>query len=305
MNDMFKSVPLKRWLVIFPRRSARETEDFIKILASVAEGMHYEMATPKFVQINDDRVGTYVQELRKFCPQDPKMVMIVLPNNSADRYAAIKKVTCVDYSIPSQVMVHKTMIPKKGGMGGVKSIATKVLIQMNCKLGGAPWMINLPIKGVMTIGFDVTHDTTDRSKSYGAFVATMDLKQQVKFFSAVSAHRNGEEISGNIATHLTKAMLAYREEHGTLPEKVLFYRDGVGDGDIQYVHTIEVLQLEQKLREIYKTSGATDNPKFCFIIVNKRINTRIFLSNRQVENPKSGTVVDNIITLPERLVKKS
>jgi aubergine-like protein len=300
MNDMFAAIPLKRWGIIFPRRNERDTQDFVKLLIEVAQGMHYEMGNPKMLMIADDRVGTYVQELRNFIAQDPKMIMVVLPNNSADRYAAIKKMTCIDNAIPSQVIVAKTMVPKKGNMGGVKSIATKVLIQLNCKLGGAAWMINFPLKGVMTIGFDVTHDTTDRSKSYGAFVSTMDLRQSVKFYSAVSAHRNGEEMSGNIATHLSKAMYEYRQEHGTLPEKVLFYRDGVGDGQIEYVHSIEVLQLESKLREIYKASGITETPKFCFIIVNKRINTRIFTANGRVENPKSGTIVDSHITLPER-----
>lgn len=152
----------------------------------------------------------------------------------------------------------------------------------------------------MTIGFDVTHDTTDRSKSYGAFVASMDLKSSVKFFSAVSPHKDGEEMSGNITTHLQKAMYEYREEHQTLPERVLFYRDGVGDGQIEYIYTIEVKQMESKLKEIYAQAGNNDVPKFCFVIVNKRINTRIFLNNGRVDNPKSGTVVDTTITLPER-----
>jgi aubergine-like protein len=44
-----------------------------------------------------------------------------------------------------------------------------------------------------------------------------------------------------------------------------------------------------------------EQPKFCFIIVNKRINMRIFKAGgRTPENPPSGTIVDNTITLPER-----
>lgn len=87
-------------------------------------------------------------------------------------------------------------------------------------------MINMPLSGLMTIGFDVSHDTNDKSKSYGAFVASMDLKRKVSFFSTVSEHRNGEECSNNIGVHMQKALMAWREENGTLPERVLFYRDG-------------------------------------------------------------------------------
>lgn len=181
------------------------------------------------------------------------------------------------------------------------SIATKVMIQLNCKLGGAPWMIKFPLKGTMTVGFDVTHDTKDRSKSYGAFVASMDLQRNVEYYSAASAHKSGEEMSANIQSHLIAALKQYRGLYGALPERIFFYRDGVGEGDIEYVHSKEVRSLEAKLKEIYTKVGGGKEPKLSFIIVSKRINTRIFLEKGpRVDNPVSGTVVDNTITLPER-----
>jgi hypothetical protein len=33
-----------------------------------------------------------------------------------------------------------------GNWSGVKSIATKVLLQINTKLGGSPWLIQMPMK---------------------------------------------------------------------------------------------------------------------------------------------------------------
>lgn len=43
-------------------------------------------------------------------------------------------------------------------------------------------------------------------------------------------------------------------------------------------------------------------PKFAFVIVSKQINTRIFnkIGSRRYDNPVSGTVVDDDVTLPER-----
>lgn len=162
-------------------------------------------------------------------------------------------------------------------------------------------MIKFPIKGVMAIGFDVTHDTTDKSKSYGAFVATMDLQQSAKFFSAASCHKDGNELSNNIVLNLTQALRVYQNTHGYLPERIFFYRDGVGDGQIEYIHSQEVRRIDEKLKELYGKFGDGLEPKFSFIIVNKRINTRLFLNKgSRVDNPASGTVVDNTITLPER-----
>lgn len=231
-NQMFNSIPLKRWAFLYPARTRKDSEVFLGLLHEVARGMHYEMANPKIVEMDDDRTATYSRHLQELISKDPKMIMIVVPNNAGDRYAAIKKLTCVSNAIPTQVIVAKTMMPKKGNIAGVKSIASKVMIQLNCKLGGAPWMIKFPLKGVMAVGFDVTHDTSDRSKSYGAFVASMDLKETVNFFAAVSPHKDGEELSTNIGIHMLQATKEFKDQHGTLPERIFYYRDGVGDGQV-------------------------------------------------------------------------
>lgn len=69
------------------------------------------------------------------------MIVCVVSNNNADRYSSIKKKCCVDRAIPTQVLIHKTITPKDGNVRSLMSVATKVAIQINCKLGGAPWMV--------------------------------------------------------------------------------------------------------------------------------------------------------------------
>ena len=158
-------------------------------------------------------------------------------------------------------------------------------------------MINLPLSGLMTIGFDVSHDTKDRSKSFGALVATMDLNKCQKYFSVATPHMNGEELSNSLAININRALRAYRDTHNTLPTRILFYRGGVGDGQVEYVYTHEVVEIKNKLAEIYATANMPKPPGLAYVIVNKRLNTRIFHGK---SNPKSGTVVDDCITLPER-----
>lgn len=300
VNPMFQNEPLLRWGVIYPRRCEADTKTFLRLLAEVARGMQYDMREPKLIEMMDDRISSYSSQLEQFIQKDPKFVLVVLPNNSADRYSAVKKISCVDNAVPVQVVVLRTMQPKKGNIGSVKSIATKVLVQINCKLGGVPWSIQFPLAGTMTIGFDVTRDTITR-KSYGAFIATMDIKQRVQFFSTVAPHDNSEECSAHIDTHMRKALKTYYQVNGCFPERIIMYRDGVGDGEIHYVHNNEVKTLERTLNEIYEKKSPGTAPKFSFIIVSKRINTRFFAQNRSgYENPNSGVVVDSKVTLPER-----
>ena len=125
----------------------------------------------------------------------------------------------------------------------------------------------------------------------------MELKQHAKFYSAVSAHKNGEEMSNNIALHVVKALRCYQELNQVLPRKILIYRDGVGDGQIEYVHQTEVQMINEKLKQVYGDCNS-EQPGMAFIIVSKRINTRIFTARGT--NPLPGTIVDNTVTLPER-----
>lgn len=159
--------------------------------------------------------------------------------------------------------------------------------------------IKMPMAGVMVCGFDVTRSSLDKRNSYGAFIASMDLQKTVKFFSSVMPHTSGTECSNNIGISFQKAVRAYHLEHGNLPEKIIIYRDGVGDGDLQHVKDSEVQNLMDALKLMYQ--DRFDKVKFAFVIVSKRINTRFFEeTNRGCKNPLPGTVVDDVVTLPER-----
>lgn len=247
------------------------------------------------IALVDDRQNTYSIKIDSCLNQDPQLIMVIVPNNNADRYSNIKKKCCVERPVATQVICQRTITPRNPR--GLMSVATKVVIQMNSKLGGAPWMIDLPVAGLMTIGFDVCHDTKDRNKSYGAMVATMDLKQSCRYFSAVSAHTNGEELSNEFSLNVTKALKQYRATHQNLPSRILVYRDGVGEGQTEYVFQHEIKLLRETLEGIYKSAGIAGGYKLAFIVVSKRINARFF---KGTENPPPGTVVDDVVTLPER-----
>ena len=74
-------------------------------------------------------------------------------------------------------------------------------------------------------------------------------------------------------------------------------RDGVGDGQINYVLEHEIKAIEK----CFHAAGINQaDLKFTYIIVSKRINTRFFKTGSQPANPPSGTVVDDVVTLPER-----
>lgn len=92
-------------------------------------------------ELQRDTQTEFSEKIGLVASQNPQMVMCVVPNNQGDRYATIKKRCYLDFGLPSQVMVAKTITPKdkSKGISGLMSVATKVAIQMNAKLGGLPW----------------------------------------------------------------------------------------------------------------------------------------------------------------------
>ena len=95
----------------------------------------------------------------------------------------------------------------------------------------------------MVVGYDVCHDTVRKSKSVGALVASLN-KAMNAWFSCVNFHENGEELSDTIALDICKALRKYKEINKSLPARIFVYRDGVGEGQINYVYKHEVENLK-------------------------------------------------------------
>ncbi|XP_074036820.1 piwi like RNA-mediated gene silencing protein aubergine isoform X2 [Leptinotarsa decemlineata] len=290
VSPMISPAEFKKFVVICPAKFKRGCQDFLYQLKRAASGMSWFIPEEKMMDIGDDRANSYLDGIENaIAKEKPSLIMCVVSNNSADRYAAIKKKCCVDRGLPSQVILAKNLTSK-----GAMSVATKVAIQLNCKIGGAPWSLNIPLSNLMVVGYDVCRDTANRGRSFAGMVASLD-RNATRYFNHVSEHRLEEELSDNFAAFLALACNKYNEVNEVYPEKILIYRDGVGDGQLPYVIEHEVENIKKKLTEtLYKNNDL----KMAFVVVSKRINTRIFTDIG--ENPPSGTVVDDVITLPER-----
>lgn len=57
-----------------------------------------------------------------------------------------------------------------------------------------------------------------------------------------------------------------------LPDRIIIYRDGVSDGQLLLIEEIELQSIENS----FKNYPGIYSPKIIFIIVQKKIHTRIF-----------------------------
>ncbi|KAL2711853.1 piwi-like protein Siwi isoform X3 [Vespula squamosa] len=279
---------LQYWAIICVKESRQIWERFQQILIFEANKIGFRISYPSiryFVDKNDRVLFNKMME--DIASKEPLQLVVCVDSRiHFKRYCALKTKFCVDRPIPSQMIV---LNGKKENL--LTSLAKKLAIQINCKLGGVPWYVDIPIEGLMVIGFDVCHDRRKVECDFGATVGSLDNKL-TKYISAVSKHNKGEELSNDIANHICKFISRYRDNNDNkYPDYIIIYRDGVGEGQIESVYNHEVKKIKKKLDEMYKDVEI----KMAFIIVNKRVNTRIFYNQR---NPPCGTVVDSVITSP-------
>ena len=128
--DSYKAVSLSKWVVICGPKDEAQTKDFLASLKKVVPSLGMTIKEPRMTKMPDTRAATYLSTLDQILPSKPQLVMLVVPNNRGDQYAAIKKKCCLDVPTPSQVITATVLNKPKGLM----SVATKVAIQVRFTL---------------------------------------------------------------------------------------------------------------------------------------------------------------------------
>ncbi|KAH7977654.1 hypothetical protein HPB49_003141 [Dermacentor silvarum] len=277
------SVNIDSCVVICPKWAEPNTRQFVSTLLSVCPPMGLGMCEPQLLVLEDDRAGNYVRALHQVgSGGNLQLAIFVLPNNRKDRYDMIKRAACIDLGLHTQVILARTI----GNRRNMRSVATKVAIQLNCKLGGEAWCLEIPLANTMVVGYDTYHDSSLRKRSAGAFVASMN-QNMTRWYSRVAFHATHQELGSSLGLLLQDALLKYMQVNsGSAPERIIFFRGGVSDGQIPQVREWEIEQIIDSLNVFFPGKI----PKLAFVVVTKL---------GDYVNPPPGTVVNTKVTHPE------
>ncbi|GFS74912.1 protein argonaute-2, partial [Nephila pilipes] len=189
-------------------------------------------------------------------------------------------------------------------------IANNICLKINIKLGGINHILkNRPkvfFKPVIILGADAIHSPRGSGcPSIAAVVGSMDAwPSKYKVECRVQENPDGNKISQEVILdikNMVKNLLNafYDNTCGKYPEKIIFFRDGVSEGQFLTVRDEEVTAVQKASFEVIgKVMPIT------YIIVQKRHQTRF-----RPYNPKDGvgrgcnippgTTVDTDITHPD------
>ncbi|KAK5606868.1 Piwi-like protein 1 [Crenichthys baileyi] len=287
---VISSPPLENWLVFHSRRNTNEAQSLLQTLHKVSAPLGIHMQRPSVIEFEDHQLALLKALQHNVGPQT-QMVVVVLPNNNKDKYDSIKKYLCVDCPTPSQCVVARTLSRPQALM----TVATKIALQMACKIGGELWSVEIPLKQLMVVGIDCYHDTSAGKRSIGALVASLNPTMSRWYSKCVLQHK-GQELMDGLKMALTGALKDYLKFNNCLPSRIIVYRDGVGDGQLHSIVNYEVTQMMDSI----KSMGLDYEPKLSVVVVKKRISSRFFtMIGDKFTNPPPGTVIDTEVTRPE------
>ncbi|CAJ1979202.1 unnamed protein product [Sphenostylis stenocarpa] len=295
--------------------------DFCHQLAEMCNSKGMRFKPSPLVPITTSQSGQIenaLMNVHRKCQGTLQLLIIILPDVKGF-YERIKRICETELGIVSQCCRPNQVMKMN------KQYLENLALKINVKVGGTNTILNdafvhkiphVSDKPTIILGADVTHPQPgeDTSPSIAAVVASMDWPYVTKYRGVVSAQKHREEIIQDLYTShsdpvkglvhsgsIRDLFRAFRNSTGQKPHRIIFYRDGVSEGQFNQV-------LLYEMDAIRKACSSLEDgylPPVTFVVVQKRHHTRLFPedhgSRDQTDrsgNILPGTVVDTTICHP-------
>ncbi|XP_073046923.1 protein argonaute 10-like isoform X1 [Primulina eburnea] len=328
-KKMINGMTVNRWACINFSRSVQDSvaRGFCNELAQMCQvsGMEFnpEPIIPVYTarpdQVEKALKHVYHSCMNKLKGKELELLLAILPDNNGSLYGDLKRICETDLGLISQCCLTKHVFKIN------KQYLANVSLKINVKMGGRNTVLldaiscRIPlVSDIPTIifGADVTHPENgeESSPSIAAVVASQDWPEVTKYAGLVCAQAHRQEliqdlyktwhdpVRGTVSGGMIRDLLvSFRKATGQKPQRIIFYRDGVSEGQFYQVLLFEL----DAIRKACASLEPNYQPPVTFIVVQKRHHTRLFANNHRDKsstdksgNILPGTVVDSKICHP-------
>lgn len=292
-----KAVTMNKWLCFYDKKNYNDADYLSKSLIQASKGFKLVIQEPEWVEMTsyyaDDWTATVDDYMKEGTYQ---FVLFVIDRNDA-LYSPLKIHSLVKKGYISQVV--KTGSLKKNAL----SVCSKILLQLNAKLGGYSYTVDFETKvkqmNLMVVGVDSSHVSGKRTGV--ALVASVN-KDLTQFFNKeiILNEETKIQLHFSVQKFLVEAIQTYFELNKQLPGGVIIYRQGVSNGQKQYLQN-EVGKIYQFLsgQSLDQLLKGTKIP-FYYILVNTKTTLKFFeIAGQSYSNPEPGLVIMDGVTNPD------
>lgn len=269
-----------KWILFAPSSLRSDANHFLTVLKDTSKGYGLNFAPPKMIEVRESSYAANVQDALAR-DQDTQFVLFILPSKSAEPYNSLKKIVG---NRPSQGITSFLLKDSKK----LKSICNKLAVQITAKLGKIPWKFDYRTDvPTMIVGLACGPFYGDESNFVSGIAASF-TDDFGKYFS--NPLPCPEKQISNMKALIGSAWEYFTNFNKVSPGRIIIYREGLSDGQIDSLSRFELQQILGDL---------PNGVSLAYIIVTRKTNTKIFNSEGSYSsNPAPGTVVDSDIVRP-------
>jgi len=171
------------------------------------------------------------------------LVIVIIPSRGPT-YEFIKQKAELQYGILTQCIKQYSVDRRLNDQ-----LVNNVLLKVNSKLNGINHKIKddprIMLPNVMFLGADVAHPSPDQREipsvvgvaaSHDPFGASYNMQYRLQCGGGGGAREEIEDMEGIVTEHLR----VYHQYHNRYPEHIVYYRDGVSDGQFMKIKNLEL-----------------------------------------------------------------
>ena len=289
LNSLDNGKNLSNWVFLYDFKSKKDKDTVLENLKKASNKFGVKVSNPLAIielpkKINEKDIDKMIQNKTGGSPIG--MIFVMCTKITARHAYKKLKNLYIRKGVPTQFFTSYNFKKDKSNLSKFGNILTQMVVKMKGNL----WNVDVSLPNSIIAGADVYHGP--RNKSVASLVVQSG-KDFSDFFCVPKIQKKGQEIMKNMAINVIQSIKHYKKKHGKLPENFVFFRDGVGEGQLNEVLNIEVRKIVDMSREEFGSQA----PKLCFVVVTKRIIDRFAVEGeRGLENPSGGLlVVDNVV----------
>uniref|UniRef100_A0A8H7Y224 Piwi domain-containing protein n=1 Tax=Psilocybe cubensis TaxID=181762 RepID=A0A8H7Y224_PSICU len=257
-----------------------------------------EKAVESYFKKSEDRLPSTTDKRAYFLRK--LIAIVILPLNAGGIRDRVKHWGDITQGVATQCIRENKLLHAKD------QYWTNVALKINARLGGVNFYSPLdafqPYR-FMIMGADVGHSgpTVNRPSVTGVVYSLDNSATQYAAVTGIQASR--VERIMDLKDYVLKALRTFIHRNDKPPRHLIFYRDGISEGEFNTVAPLEIEDIRSAFALLWveKRKTQTDQPfpLLTYIVVGKRHHSVFFQEiNGEVRNAFPGSLIDSGITHP-------
>lgn len=256
----------EQWLIVYSCEDKLYIDHFIKKVQLQASLMSIRMGEPRKVSVTaalDSTITTnyYLKTISGHSSLADKVILVVMPGivDNCRFYKLIKSLCTLKLNKPVQFVQGSCLLqPSK-----LSRLIPNLLRDVTCKMGGAPWGIQMALPAVMYIGIDVYANLTKLTKPpVMGFVASMNSNATAWYSKTDVKGKKKNEVEMDfwekhlcnewLTEAISDALYKYKSINNRLPAYIFIYRKKDKHVPLERLVSVEYMMLEKAIKNIYQ-----------------------------------------------------